>query len=153
MILTSDTAQNLEVRPQSFVGLMDLYERNYIGIRRLVPSLPAAGETRVSVVAGALDLHLTVIERFRYTTELHLTYLFQRGAEIEVEPDLYIRVYHDARQAEVTAARLRHWPGFANEAGDRQPTLRSRWHVNRFLYKWLNYCLYQGHRLPSGDQH
>jgi len=153
MILTSNRDQNLEVRPQSFVGLMDLYERNYIGIRRLVPTPPAAGESLVSVVPGALDLHLTVMERFRYTTELHLTYLFaQPGSEPHAEPDLYIRVYHDARQAEVTAARLRHRPDFVGEAWDRQPTLRSRWHVNRFLYKWLNYCLYQGHRLSPGDQ-
>jgi len=145
MILTSYNDQSLEVRPHTFDGLMDLYERNYIRIRRLIPHMPAAGEETISALPDALDLHLHVLERFRYTTELHLSYRFERADGIALEPDLLIRVYHDARQAEVTAARLRHWPEFQGEAQPPQPTLQSRWHVNRFLYKWLNYCLYQGH--------
>lgn len=152
MILTSDAHYSLDARPQTFVGLMDLYERNYIGIRRLLPTPPATGDALVSVAPGALDLHLSVVERFRYTTELHLTYLFHRGGGPHAEPDLFIRVYHDARQAEVTAARLRHGQPFSTGLNHRQPTLSSRWHVNRFLYKWLNYCLYQGHRFPNPDR-
>lgn len=145
MILISYNDQSLEVRPHTFEGLMDLYERNYIRIRRLIPHMPAAGDEITSTLPGVLDLHLQVLERFRYTTELHLSYRFERNQSMTLEPDLSIRVYHDARQAEVTAARLRHWPAFQGEAQPPQSALRCRWHVNRFLFKWLNYCLYQGH--------
>lgn len=130
----------------TFAGLMDLYERNYIGIRRLVPGMPEARTSLISHVPEGLSLHLDVIERFRYTTELSLTYHFVRDNDIAAEPGLRIRIYHDARLAEVMAAHLRHWPEFkAADEGGTHLHLRSRWHVNRFLYKWLNYCLHQGH--------
>ncbi len=141
-------------RPGTFAALMDLYERNYIQIRRLAPVLPAVHRRCISQVPGALDLHLRVLERCRYTSELILTYRFGRedGADT-AEPELRIRVYHDARQAEVTAAHLRH-PVTLASSGHSGPAannlqLLSRWRSNRFLYKWLAYCLRQGHRFPE----
>lgn len=148
MILTYKNNICLESQDLSgtFAGLMDLYERNYIGIRRLIPNMPGIHTALVSQVPDGISLHLDVIERFRYTTELALTYHFYREQGLVAEPDLRIRVYHDARQAEVMSAHLRHWPEFkVIEEGGNQMQLRSRWHVNRFLYKWLNYCLHQGH--------
>lgn len=137
----------LQALPETFAGLMDLYERNYIGIRRLIPTVPPTRTRLVSAAPDSLSLHLEIIERFRYTTELSLTYYFPRNTGLIAEPDLRIRIYHDARLAEVTAAHLRRWPEFqiGEEAASRTH-LRARWHVNRFLYKWLNYCLHQGHR-------
>jgi hypothetical protein len=29
-------------------------------------------------------------------------------------------------------------------------TLTEKWHMNRFLQKWLGYCLMQGHRFIPG---
>ena len=136
--------------PGHFPALMELYERNYIHMRRLLPVIPAAG-AGVSRVANGLDLHLHVIERFRYTSELLLTYRFTQQATVVAEPNLRIRVYHDARMAEVMTAHLRHHPAF--DAGDTGkpslPSLQTRWRINRFLDKWLSYCLRQGHRFSS----
>jgi uncharacterized protein YqiB (DUF1249 family) len=127
---------------------MDLYERNYIGVRRLIPAMPPARVRLQSRVAGALTLHLEVVERFPYTTELALTYHFFKVGEMVAEPDLRIRVYNDARQAEVLAAHLRRWsePAPSGRSDTAGAQLHARWRVNRFLYKWLNYCLHQGHR-------
>lgn len=134
------------VRQDAFAELMDLYERNYIGIRRLIPAMPPASIRLVSQVPEGLSLHLEIIERFRYTTELSLTYYFMRADGRSAEPDLRIRVYHDARLAEVMAAHLRRWPAFQlDDERGADSQLRSRWRVNRFLYKWLNYCFHQGH--------
>lgn len=146
MILTHSghVGHDLQDRSGTFADLMDLYERNYIGIRRLIPDLPEAGARRVSGVSDGLSLHLVLRGRFRYTTELSLTYYFTKPQGLVAEPDLRIRVYHDARLAEVVAAHLRRWPGFEIGEGDPGP-LRARWRVNRFLYKWLSYCLHQGH--------
>jgi hypothetical protein len=30
-------------------------------------------------------------------------------------------------------------------------TLVQKWHMNRFLQKWLGYCLMQGHRFIPGQ--
>jgi uncharacterized protein YqiB (DUF1249 family) len=152
MILTRNHSAlaSLSIQPGSFAGLMDLYERNYIGIRRLIPLMPPVGSRLASPVPGGLTLHLEVLERFRYTTELSLTYHFTKANDTVAEPDLRIRVYHDARLAEVVAAQLRRGPGFSSEAdGASQTQLAVRWHINRFLYKWLNYCLHQGHRFET----
>lgn len=157
MILLPTAHAWLQDAPGSFPALMDLYERNYIQIRRLLPDMPPATAVQVSQTPGALDLHLRIVERYPYTSELNLTYQFddEAGPPI-IEPDLRIRVYHDARQAEALTAHLRHHAAFSNDLAtsgqlDRARLYR-RWRINRFLYKWLSYCLWQGHRfidLPS----
>ena len=151
MILLPTASPWLHNTPGSFSALMDLYERNYIQIRRLLPVMPPAAAVRVSQTPGGLDLHLRIIERCRYTSELILTYQFggEEGLPI-AEPDLRIRVYHDARQAEAMTAHLRHDLVFSSYFPDEgrmdRASLYRRWRINRFLYKWLSYCLRQGHR-------
>ncbi len=135
---------------RTFMGLMELYEQNYIRVRRLcaaAPGLPV-GAHRLSERPGALDLHLRVVERTRYTETLLLTYYLQEDAVgFSPVPNLYVRVFNDARQAEVLSrvcarTRMRVTPrsfGLDSE-------LTCKWRLNRFLYKWLGYCLHQGHR-------
>lgn len=146
MLMVSECSTAGHELAGTFAGLMDLYERNYIGLRRLAPRLPQQPMTLHSCVPGSLNLHLRVLERHRYTTDLVLTYLFERDDGWHPEPNLGIRIYHDARQAEVMSAQLRHWPVFTAEQCN---ALHHRWRVNRFLWKWLNYCLHQGHRFPT----
>ncbi|HRX70066.1 MAG: DUF1249 domain-containing protein [Candidatus Competibacteraceae bacterium] len=143
--------------PGGFSALMDLYECNYINMRRLLPIMPPASAVRVSRTPGGMDLHLRVVERCRYTSELILTYQFgqEQGPPV-AEPDLRIRVYHDARLAEVVTAHLRYRVSFATDpldsrSPDRNP-LCNRWRINRFLYKWLTYCWRQGHRFVEPHQ-
>jgi uncharacterized protein len=141
--------------PGTFAALMDLYERNYINLRRLLPVMPPASASRVSRAPGGLDLYLYAIERCRYTSELILTYQFsQNDGTALAEPNLRIRIYHDARLAEVMAARPRRYPPFSTDFISRQtqmdtPPLLARWRINRFLFKWLTYCLRQGHRFTE----
>lgn len=148
MIITPDSHlyQSIGNAPKTFANLMDLYERNYIGVRRLSPELAAAGTTLISKVDNGLSLYLHIFERFRYTSEIALTYYFTRGQQPLAQPNLRIRVYHDARLAEVQSAQLRHDPPFFLDEQLDQSHLVQRWRVNRFLYKWLNFCLYQGHQ-------
>ncbi len=142
LILTDSNTLRALDQSDTFAGLMDLYERNYIGLRRLVPVLPRDRRPWLSRVPNGLDLHLQLLERHRYTTDLILTYRFEKPEGVRFEPDLQLRIYHDARQAEVMSAHLRNRPEFAAESCAR---LRTRWRINRFLLKWLNYCLHQGH--------
>ncbi|CDI03987.1 conserved hypothetical protein [Candidatus Competibacter denitrificans Run_A_D11] len=139
--------------PGAFAALMDLYENNYIHVRRLVPALPEDPTHLVSQVPDGLDLHFRLLERTRYTSEISLTYRFDQAGMLCVEPDLHIRVYHDAQLAEVLAAHLRHFPAFDAESlivhRSDGAQLYRRWKINRFLFKWLQYCLRQGHRFTA----
>ncbi len=148
MLIVSECSVTDHNRAGRFASLMDLYERNYIGLRRLAPQLPQQPLTLCSQVPDGLDLYLQLIERHRYTTDIVLTYRFAYVEGWRAEPNLGIRIYHDARQAEVMSAQLRHWAAFESTQCD---ALHQRWRVNRFLWKWLNYCLYQGHCFPPSS--
>jgi uncharacterized protein YqiB (DUF1249 family) len=65
------------------------------------------------------------------------------------DPDLSVRVYHDARMAEALAcgASQRH-PLLATFETQRGSELERRWSRNMMLNKWLEYCADRGH--PAG---
>jgi uncharacterized protein len=134
------------VGAHTFAGLMELYETNYIRLRNLVPELDAMPSVAVSRVPGALDLHLLLLERCRFTTTLGLTYHFHDEEGAFPAPDIKVRIYHDAQVAEVIACGRRR--GLHHAEYNRlhhHYSLGEKWRMNRFLYKWLGYCLRQGH--------
>lgn len=133
-------AASWRARPGSFVGLMTLYESNYIRLGWLAGNLRALAGEQYSRVAADLELKLAVLERGPYTTMLQLTYAFGGGPEAPDAPDLAVRVYHDARVAEAHAF------GAPPRPSD---DLRSRWTRNVMLNKWLEYCVERGHRFGA----
>jgi len=133
---------------------MELYELNYIQLRQLVPDLDAIKEQSLSRVEGALNLYLTIVERSKYTTTLNLTYQFSDREGSFPAPDVVIRMYHDAQLAEVISRGRRR--GRRHAEYDRfhhQYSIQTKWQVNRFLHKWLGYCLHTGHSFsPAREQ-
>ena len=130
--------------------LMAIYECNYIRLRQLFPQLGSMDEVSVSRSDGTLDLHVTINERNRYTTTLTLTYEFEDEQGRFPAPDIQVRIYHDARLAEVLrCGRLRGRRDASYDSARRDYTLDAKWRINRFLQKWLGYCLRQGHRFHS----
>lgn len=137
-------------QPRTLASLMDIYEGSYWRLMRLAPELKELGDHNVSRVAGGLDLHLSVVERFKYTEEIVLTYRFETREGALLEPNLLVRVYHDARAAEARNGRLRH-SHRTRHCRRRVPSeLERRWELNRFLNRWLGYCQHQGHRFLKG---
>jgi uncharacterized protein YqiB (DUF1249 family) len=137
-------------RPGSFVSLMSLYESNYIRLAWLVPNLEAVAATQISVVEGDCPLHLSIEERSRYTTTLRLTYVFDDETGPLADPDLTIRVYRDARLAEVQACARWHRHALLESLRSQLARdLGDRWLRNVMLNKWLDYCVERGHRFPE----
>src|SRR5687767_4996681 len=99
-LLTRQLAHDIAAA-RTFGGLMDIYEQNYIRLRRLIPDFQKIGVTAVSAVPGHMDLHYECLQCSKYTTIFRLTYKFET-----FEPNLEIRVYHDARVAEVLASNV-----------------------------------------------
>lgn len=148
-----------------FSGLIELHEANYIRLRRLLPEQDALGEYAVSTVPAGLDMHYRLLEQCKYTTTFSLSYVFAEPAQgsetkrhvgLQRAPDLQIRVYHDAQLAEVISGVL-HKHYLVEDHGHEaritidelvQPqmdAIYARWRLNRFLYRWLGFCLRQGH--------
>jgi len=149
MIVDSLCLTSWRARPVSFVSLMTLYESNYIRLRGLVGDVRRLAGTVVSRTSGDLDLHVEALEHCRYTTILRMTYFFGDPAGAAAEPDLEVRVYHDARLAEATrgVSRPRH-PGLAGLRAAMPAGLGERWLRNMLLNKWLDYCTERGHHFP-----
>ena len=147
MIADSSLALPRPTQPGSFTALMHLYESNYVRLRWLLEDVRTLAEVQCSRVAADLPLYLEVLERSRYTTTIRLTYFFVDDSGRVADPDLMIRVYHDAGLAEAMACRRKHLHHalrqFDTAPGDE---LNRRWTRNSMLNKWLEYCYDQGHR-------
>lgn len=129
-------------RPNTFAGLMELYESNYIKIKKLCGNFNNLDEYAISNIDKGLDLHIRIVERNKYTITLNLTYQFSHLSEKPRNfPNLLVRVYFDAMQAEVLQRETRSTALKTFPAGH----LRNKWRDNRFLFKWLTFCLHQGH--------
>lgn len=150
MIVDSLCVTSWRARPVSFVSLMTLYESNYIRLRALVGDVRGLTGRAVSSAPGDLDLHLEALEHSPYTSILRLTYFFADAEATVAEPDLEVRVYHDARLVEASrcSRQVRH-PGLASLQEGLPSALGERWRRNMLLNKWLDYCAERGHRIHS----
>jgi uncharacterized protein YqiB (DUF1249 family) len=146
----TDCAVSWRARPASFVSLMSLYESNYIRLGWLIADLSAIDDAAVSIVTNDCPLHLRVEERSRYTTTVTLTYIFESETAALADPDLQIRIYHDARLAEVqSCARWHRHAMLESLRSTLARALGERWLRNIMLNKWLDYCVERGHRFAG----
>ncbi len=133
-------------RPVRLAALMELYERNFLMVEQLVPELDLPFDTAVSHCATDLPLHLTTLERSRYTCAFRLTYEFTQGAQTRLDPDLQLRVYRDAHVVEALRCASRPpWQGEGEGDPQVERFLSAQWTRNLLLYKWLVYLLGHGH--------
>jgi uncharacterized protein YqiB (DUF1249 family) len=104
MLLDSQLVPETLVKPRSFVGLMALYESNYLRLLRLVPELERLDGCFRSRVAGDCELFVEILERCRYTITMSLTYRFESDEGRIADPDIKVRAYLDGRLAEAIGA-------------------------------------------------
>lgn len=146
MLLDHQIVPQTIVRPNSFVGLMALYESNYLRLLQIIPELDRLDGCFRSRVAGNCDLHVAILERCRYTVTLSLTYIFAEKDGDIADPDITVRAYLDGQLAEAMSVS-----GDQRHAQLRQllrahkPELDARWKRNVVLNKWLEYLTDQGH--------
>ncbi len=123
---------------------MRLYETNYAKLLPLLPKSDQVGDRCIYCVFEH-EYHLTIIESTRYTTMVELC--LSGGAELPeyMAPRMKVRLYHDARVAEVCSAqqisRLQPRYDYPNL---RMHQKDEKHQVNRFLGDWLAYCLKNG---------
>ena len=134
------------VKPKSFVGLMSLYESNYLRLLQLIPELNRLDGYYRSRVAGDCDLHVEILERKRYTVTMSLSYFFYEESVRIADPDMKVRVYLDGQLAESMgfSGERRH-AAFGRLMRMHRAELDARWHRNIILNKWLDYLMDQGH--------
>ena len=154
MLIKEQVPAVVPALPNSFTGLMDLYETNYMQLKLLFGSIRALPEQQLAHVAGRLPVFVEVRERSAHTTTLFMTYLFGTYIESiqETRPDLLLRIYHDALQAEVISHRCRFDDStIRHQHLSGEKMLACRWRMNRFLFKWIRYLRHQGYVFQLKD--
>lgn len=132
----------------SVINLMPLYEANYRKFMELVPEIDDIDQVIVSG-KDQFSMHLRVIERARYTTTLMVTLAPLVDTQHLPNPFLKVRIYHDARVAEVISfqghSRIMPLYPYPNPHMYHRDEKRQ---INRFLGEVLDYCLINGCLFP-----
>jgi len=120
-------------------------DANYLRLMKLFPALRERDVSAFAVVAGpaATPVRIEVLERARYTTLLRLVQVPDVSWDRRL--DLTVRLYHDARSAEVVEYQgKRHFRASYEypNAQMRQPDEKAQ--LNRFLGEYLAHCLEHG---------
>ena len=146
MLLDSHLVPETVVKPRTFVGLMALYESNYLRLLRLLPEIERLDGCFRSRVAGDCDLYVEILERSRYTVTLSLTYHLHTDDGLLTDPDMTVRVYLDCSLAEaMTVGKSQRHTALKELVREHRRELDLRWRRNVILNKWLEYLSDQGH--------
>ena len=146
MLLDYQLVPQTIVKPRSFVGLMLLYESNFLRLKHLIPELDRLDGHYKSRVAGDCDLHLEILDRSKYTITLSLSYFFNDNGVRIADPDMKIRAYLDGHLAEVMSLGGDHRHAEIRRlTAEHRGELGTRWRRNIVLNKWLEYLMHQGH--------
>ncbi|MCD9464457.1 DUF1249 family protein [Photobacterium phosphoreum] len=125
-------------------SLMRLYETNYAKLLPLLPRSDDVGDVQVYLVCND-TYQLKIIESTRYTTVVTLGLVDNESVVDYLAPLLTVRLYHDAKVAEVCAvqqiSRLKPIYDYPNL---RMHQKNEKHQVNLFLGDWLKHCLRHG---------
>jgi uncharacterized protein len=130
--------------------LLKLYEENFALVRQLLGSVRDCSGANLSHVPGKPPLWLEVIEQQPYTTIARLTHSFNSDKGIVLDPNAYVRIYHDTRQVEATHCHIgAHLKKIYSLDVPLHEVNQKRLRMTVFLNKWLRYLLDAGHQPSS----
>ncbi len=120
-------------------------DANYLRLMKLFPALREEDVSVFGVVLGEHPYHveLRVRERGPYTTLVELLQL--PDAPWNPRPRMLVRLYHDARSAEVVECHgARHFRPVYDYPNQHMHLPDEKAQVNRFLTEFLSMCLRHG---------
>jgi len=130
-------------------SLMHLCDTNYLLLLKLGADKMQQGEQRQFSIAPQLSYQLLINEVTRYTSLLTIEQtgnLTPTALQQLLHPSMVIRLYHDARMAEVISSQDIHqvkprydYPNHKMHLPDEKQQ------ISQFLKEWLQLCLAHGH--------
>ncbi len=119
-------------------------DANYLRLGKLFPRME--DEDQVSFALGQADgplVKLEILERAPYTSILKITQIQKENWG--VDPSMKIRLYHDARSAEVVEFQNeRRFQAVYDYPNQRMRHKDEKAQINRFLGEYLAHCLRHG---------
>jgi uncharacterized protein YqiB (DUF1249 family) len=148
--MVSFTQHREDRAPPKLASLQEVQAEIYRQLQLLIPDEAAREDRFRSKIEGSPVLRLEILERHAYTHFIRLTYDFQSTETERLSPDAHIRLYQDARLAEVTAFNAEQaFKRTAHPWYPAGPLLARVWRENLALDKWLGYLIAQGHSFET----
>ncbi len=148
--LANATKQNYQ---PNLVSLMTLCANNYMLLLKVLASKTALGESRHFFISDFLSYNVTIKEVTRYTSVVSfeqevLSTSFKNVPGIvasALHPRMTIRLYHDARMAEVLSTQdIRQVKPRYSYPNSQMHQQDEKQQTNQFLNEWLHLCLRLG---------
>lgn len=120
-------------------------DANYLRMLKLFPGLREEDASVFGVLIGdhALRVEIRVVERSPYTTLVEIEQLPR--TRWNARPRMLVRLYHDARSAEVVECHgARHFRAVYEYPNRHMHLPDEKAQVNRFLTEFLSLCLRHG---------
>lgn len=122
--------------------LAQVCEENYAKLLRLIPDLLSMQQNAVGVAQQKMALQLQIIERNPFTLTIELNHCFDQQVDVLLLPAIKIRVYQDAKSAEVLSDYVRaDVAKVVKDPSQSVAIMNYKWRLNYFLAKWLDHCL------------
>ncbi|WJG08936.1 DUF1249 domain-containing protein [Aliiglaciecola sp. LCG003] len=132
-------------------SLLAVCESNYARLLRLLPDCDTLTLSYIIGINKGLDYRVKILDSSRYTSTVELAQLAD-NTPIYLRPVMQVRLYHDAKVAEVLNAQhvgsLKPSYVYPN-VKMHQPNEKEM--TNRFLSEWLAFCLRHRETLRSSE--
>lgn len=145
----------------NLVSLMTLCANNYMLLLKVLANKKALGEARHFFISDFLSYTVTIKEVTRYTSVIcfeqeslcHSLKNIPATLANSLHPRMTIRLYHDARMAEVLATQdIRQVKPRYDYPNNQMHQQDEKQQTNQFLNEWLHLCLDLGQvnlKLPA----
>jgi len=118
---------------------------NYARLIRLLPSSQETAEYLIDWQHHAYTVSISRDEEFAYTSTWTLSYWPESSSPWFNPQSFVIRLYHDARMAEVVSLKRRsQLPGRYEYPNDEMHQPDEKYQLNQHLSEWLSHCTSQG---------
>lgn len=123
---------------------LSLCERNYAQLRHLLPRQQICGAQRQLQISGLQYYRLTITDIARFTTTISI--VSEGEAMHFYQPVFSVRLYHDARVAEVIACQhVKRFKAVYDYPNSDMLLPDEKRQVNQLLRDWLKVCISQGY--------
>ena len=124
-----------------------LCENNYVRVLQLLPDLDSNDKVHEFSVSRELEYRICLLDAAPYTTTLEISQVTTNTPAF-LRPSMEVRLYHDARMAEVLRSQRMARIKPAYDYPNLKMHQRNEKHlVNLFLAEWLSFCLH--HHVPQ----
>lgn len=131
-----------------------LYEANYRKLSALLPDISVFNHVSLSSEDHLINLSIDVVERTPYTVLLKLVSSMNTASEFSPKTELQVRLYHDARVAEVVMVQgVRNIFAHYDYPNDGMHLPDEKKQGNHLLAEMLTFCYVNNYKKTYFPQH